>query len=114
MQNWNRRASGHTSEDVWFQERRLDTSFASARRVFGIAKAEAVHLFSARAGKTPDEVVATIDGFIGLSAEADAERHPRRHAIVDKMLAAASQAERKAREAVRALAAGNRRVPCSD
>jgi hypothetical protein len=105
MQNWNRCAIGHASEDVWFQERRLDTSFASARRVFGIGKAEALHLFSARAGNTPDEVIETIDWFVGSAAEADAERHARRQAIIDKMLAAASRAEKKARESVRALAA---------
>jgi hypothetical protein len=40
-----------------------------------------------------------------LAAEADAERHARRQAIIEKMLAAASHAEKKAREAVRALAA---------
>jgi len=105
MQNWKRCAIGHASEDLWFRERRLDMSFASAGRVFGIGKAEAVHLFSARAGKTPDAVMATLDWFVGSTAEADAERHARRQAIVDGMLAAASQAERKARKAVRALAA---------
>ena len=105
MQNWNTCAIGHASDDVWFQERRLDTSFASARRVFGIGKVEAMLLFSARAGNTPDEVIETIDWFVGLAAEADAERHARRQDIIDKMLAAASHAEKKAREAVRALVA---------
>jgi hypothetical protein len=104
MQNWNTCAIGHAVGDVWFQERRLDTSFASAGRVFGIGKAEAVHLFSARAGNTPDEVIGTIDWFVGLAAEANAERHARRQAIIDKLLAAASRAERKARETVQALA----------
>jgi hypothetical protein len=105
MQNWNRCAIGHASEDVWFQERRLDTSFTSARRVFGLGKGEAMLLFSARAGNTPDEVIDTIDWFVGLTAEAAAERHARRQALIDNMLAAASHAEKKAREAVRALAA---------
>ena len=78
---------------------------ASARRVFGIGKAEALHLFSARAGNRPDEVIATIDWFVGLAAEADAEGHARRQAVIDKLLAAASRVERKARETARALAA---------
>ena len=105
MQNWNRCAIGHASEDGWFQERRLNTSFASVRRVFGVGKAEAVFLFSARAGNTPDEVIATIDWFLGAAAQGEAERHARRQAIIDKMLVAASQAERAARSAARTLIA---------
>ena len=105
MRNWNRCAIGHASGDAWFQERRLETSFASARRVFGIGKGEAHALFSSRAGNTPDEVIATLDWFVGAGAQAEAEREARRQATIDSMLAAASKAERVARSAVRSLVA---------
>ena len=105
MHNWSRCAIGHASRDAWFQERRLDTTFASARRVFGIGKAEAHMLFSSRAGNTPDEVIATLGWFVGAGAQAEAERHARRQAIIDSMLAQARTAERAARSAARSLVA---------
>ena len=105
MRNWNRCAIGHASQDAWFQERRLHPSFASAQRVFSIAKADAFHLFTGRAGTTPQEVIATLDWFIGASLKAEAERHARRQAIIDSMLAKARTAETVARSAVRTVVA---------
>ena len=105
MSNWNRCAIGHACDDAWFRERRLDTSFASARRVFGIDKPQAVHLFTRRAGTTPDEVIATIEWFVRAGAEAEAELYARRQAIIDSMLAQARKVERVARSAVRTLVA---------
>jgi hypothetical protein len=88
MQNWNRCSIGHASEDVWFQE---PPRYELRQR--------------APCLRHRDEVIDTINWFVGLAAEADAERHARRQALIDKMLAAASRAEKKARESVRALAA---------
>ena len=62
MKNWNSCAIWHACDDGWFRERRLETSFASAQRLFGIDKAEAIHLFTRRAGTTPDQVMACLNG----------------------------------------------------
>ena len=105
MSNWHSCAIGHACHDAWFSERRLDLSFASAQRVFGLSKPEAHDLFSLRAGRTPDEVLAMIDRFAAATAEPEAERHARRQAIIDRMLLAASKAERGARKVARTLVA---------
>ena len=105
MSNWNSCAIGHACHDAWFVKRRLDRSFASAQRVFGLSKHEALYLFSLRSGRTPDEVLATINRFVGSTAVDEAERHSRRQAIIDIMLAAATRAEHAARKAAKAVVA---------
>jgi hypothetical protein len=59
MENWNLCAIGHASRDPWFQQRRLERSFKSAAGVFGVRYSEALGLFSLKAGRTPEQVIAT-------------------------------------------------------
>ena len=105
MSNWKSCAIGHACHDAWFMKRGLCTSFASAQRVFGLSKPEALYSFSLRAGRTPDEVLATINRFVGSTAVDESERHAHRQAIIDGMLAAASRVDQTARKVARALVA---------
>jgi hypothetical protein len=65
----------------------------------------AFSLFSLRAGTTPDEVIASIDRFIGVTQPEPSEAQMRRQAIIDGMLRSASKAERAARDGVKAVLA---------
>jgi hypothetical protein len=103
MQSWTHCAIGHASRDPWFQERGLLRSFASAERAFGVHYRDAVTLFSARAGDSPEQVIATIDRFIGSVASQEAELAARRQAIIDQMLKAAIKVERAARTGIKVL-----------
>lgn len=105
MQSWSHCAIGHATRDAWFQRRGLLRSFGSAQRVFGIGNRDAIRLFTARAGDTPDQVIATIDQFVSSGPDEEARRAARRQAIIDQMLQAALKAERAARSAARALVA---------
>jgi hypothetical protein len=105
MSNWNRCAIGHACHDAWFVERRLCTSFESARRIFGVPKGAALQLFSLRGGSTPDEVIASLDRFMRITAACEAERLARRQAIIDGMLTSVAKTERAARSMARAVVA---------
>jgi hypothetical protein len=105
MSNWSRCAIGHACHDAWFVERRLCPSFESARRIFEVPKGAAVQLFSLRAGSTPDEVIASLNTFMGITVAFEAERHARRQAVIDGMLTSAAKAERAARRMARAVVA---------
>ena len=105
MDNWNSCAIGHASRDAWFRARGLQPSFSSAARVFGVRHSEALALFSVKAGRTPEQVIATLDRFVGISQEIEVDLHARRQAVIDQMLQAASKAERVARSAVKTLVA---------
>jgi hypothetical protein len=103
MENWNDCAIGHASRDPWFQQRMLEHNFKSAARVFGVGSSEALFLFSVKAGRTPAEVLATLDRFVGGTPEAETELRAKRQAVIDHMLQAALKVERAARSTARAL-----------
>jgi len=105
MQDWTRCAIAHAAKDRWFRARRLRCSFGNAARVFGIGYSQALGLFSPRAGRTPSEVIATLENFIAASDDNEAARHARRQAIIDRMLASASKAEQATRKVVLAVLA---------
>ena len=73
--------------------------------MFGVHITEALSLFSLRAGTTPDEVIASIDRFIGVTQPELSEAQMRRQAIIDGMLRSALRAERAARQGVKAVLA---------
>jgi hypothetical protein len=62
-------------------------------------------LFSLRAGTISDEVIASIDGFIGVTQPEPSEAQMRRQAIIDGMLRSAVKAEQAARRGVKAMLA---------
>src|SRR5215203_4331055 len=99
MENWSFCAVGHASRDPWFQRRRLERSFKSAARVFDVRYSEALGLFSLKAGRTPEQVIATLDRFVGVTQDTEVELRARRQAVIDQMLQAASKAVRVARSA---------------
>jgi hypothetical protein len=103
MENWNSCAVGHASRDAWFQQRMLERNFKSAARVFGIRYSEALFLFSLRAGRSPADILATLDQFLGHTQATEAELQARRQAVIDQMLQAALNVERAARSTARAL-----------
>ncbi len=103
MENWKTCAVGHASRDAWFQQRTLEPSFKSAARVFGIRYSEALFLFSLKAGRTPVQVLATLERFLGDTQETETQLRARRQAVIDQMLRAASNVERAARSTARAL-----------
>jgi len=102
MTNWRYCAIGHASRDAWFMKRALARSFSSAEKVFEVRRRDSVALFTIRAGRTPEQVIAAIDALIESAAS---EQHVRRQAIIDQLLAAALKVERGARVAARALLA---------
>jgi hypothetical protein len=73
--------------------------------VFGVHITEALSLFSLKAGTTPDEVIASIDRFIGVRQPEPSDTRIRRQAIIDGMLRSALKAERAARQGVKAVLA---------
>ena len=105
MECWESCAIGYATQDAWFRQRGLQCSFKSASRVFGVHITEALSLFSLRAGTTPDEVIASINRFIGVTQLNPPEAHLRRQAIIDGMLRSALKAERAARQGVKAVLA---------
>jgi len=105
MEIWDSCAIGHASTDPWFQRQGLERSFRSASRVFDIRYSEALSLFSLRAGRTPDEVLATIDRFVGVAKPDPSKAQARRQAVIDAMLRSAVKAERAARHGVKVLLA---------
>jgi hypothetical protein len=105
MEIWDRCAIGYATTDAWFQRRGLERNFKSASRVFDIRYFEAVSLFTVRAGRTPQEVLATIDRFMGVTEPSPAQAHARRQTIIDGMLRSAMKAERAARRGVTVMLA---------
>ncbi len=105
MEFWDRCAIGYAMRDAWFQQQGLQRNFDSACGVFGIRYPEAVFLFTFRSGRTPEEVLATLDRFMGVSRRQPSEAHARRQAIIDGMLRSAVKVERAARRGVQALLA---------
>ena len=105
MECWDSCAIGYATQDAWFRQQGLQCSFKSASRVFGVHYTQALSLFSLRAGRTPDEVIASINRFIGVTQLDPSEAHLRRQAILDGMLRSASKAERAARQGVKAVLA---------
>src|SRR4051794_26118817 len=103
MQDWTRCAIAHAAKDPWFRARRLSCSFGNAARVLGIGSPQAIALLSARAGRTPSEVIAALDNFIAAANDNEAGRHARRQAIIDRMLGTASKAEQVTRKVLLAL-----------
>ena len=73
--------------------------------MFGVHYTQALSLFSLRAGRTPDEVIASINRLIGVTQLNPSEAHLRRQAIIDGMLRSALNAERAARRGVKAVLA---------
>jgi hypothetical protein len=51
--------------------------------------------FSVKAGRTPAEVFATLDRFVGGTQEGETELRARRQAVIDQMLQAALKVERR-------------------
>jgi len=74
--------------------------------VFGVPYSSAQRLFTCRAGTTPEQGIASIDGFIAGEIEDDREpnRYERQQAIIDQMLATALTAERQVHKVVVVLA----------
>ena len=105
MDRWDSCAIGYATHDAWFQQCGLQGSFKSASRVFGVHYTQALSLFSLRAGTTPDEVIASVDRFIGLTQLSPSEAHLRRQAIIDGMLRSALKVEQAARRGVKAVLA---------
>ena len=91
MSDWGRCAIGHACRDAWFHKRGLRPDFESAASLFEINQSDAHALFSPRAGRTPEEVMAFVNEFIGRSRQFldERNRHARRQAIIHEMLALA-------------------------
>ena len=83
MDRWDGCAIGHASRDPWFQQRGLERNFTSATRLFGIRYRDALSLFSIRAGRTPDEVLAAIDRFLESGETNPVEARARRQVVID-------------------------------
>ena len=103
MDQWDRCAIGYATHDAWFQQRGLQGSFKSASRVFDVRCSEALSLFSLKAGRTPDQVIATIDRFIASRHPNKADAHARRQAVINQMLKSALKAERAVRRSVNSM-----------
>jgi hypothetical protein len=108
--DWSRCACGHATRDSWFRERGFTRcqNFYQAAAFLRIPLWKAEDLFSAQYRRvvTPADFIERIDAMLADETEIDARAaRERREAIIDDLLAKATNAARKAMTVGAALVA---------